>query len=70
MGTATRMTKIDAARIQSAEAARSGGKVKKGSFAARAQSAADKGAQSQGAGLPSKTGNKSGRGRDNKPPRN
>jgi len=36
------MTKEDAARIQSAEARKSGGAVKKGSFAARATSSASK----------------------------
>ena len=35
------MGKDDAARIQSAEAKASGGSVEKGSFASRAQSAAD-----------------------------
>lgn len=68
MGKATRMNKIDAARIQSAEATRNGGRVGKGSFAARAQSAADKASNSQGAGWPSTTGEKSGGGRDNNPP--
>jgi hypothetical protein len=38
----TSMTKTDAARIQSAEAKANGGKVAKGGFAARAQSAADR----------------------------
>lgn len=68
MGKATRMTQEDAARIQSAEAIRNGGQVEKGSFAARAQSAADKAANAQPAGWPSKTGNRSGGGRDNNPP--
>jgi hypothetical protein len=36
----TSMTQTDAARIQSAEAKANGGKVAKGGFAARAQSAA------------------------------
>ena len=36
------MTKEDASRIQSAEAKKHGGEVKKGDFAPRAQSAADK----------------------------
>ena len=36
------MTKEDAARIQRAEAKKHGGEVKKGDFAPRAQSAADK----------------------------
>lgn len=35
------MTKSDAARIQSSEAKKNGGKVKNGGFAARAQRAAD-----------------------------
>jgi hypothetical protein len=35
-----KMTAEDAARIQSAEAKKNGGKVEKGSFAARAQAAA------------------------------
>lgn len=37
-----KMTKADAARIQGAEAKRGGGKVESGTFAARAQRAADK----------------------------
>ncbi|MFH2111196.1 MAG: hypothetical protein ABIJ47_08065 [Candidatus Bathyarchaeota archaeon] len=37
-----KMTSEAAARIQSAEAKKGDGKVEKGSFAARAQSAADK----------------------------
>ena len=41
----TPMTKEDAARIQSAEARENGGKVAKGSFASRAQSAAAKNEQ-------------------------
>ena len=36
------MTKEDASRIQSAEAKKHGGEVKKGDLAPRAQSAADK----------------------------
>ena len=36
------MTSNDAARIQAAEAKKNDGKVEKGSFAARAQAAADK----------------------------
>lgn len=43
----TPMTQEDAARIQSAEARANGGKVSKGSLAARAQSAADKAAAPQ-----------------------
>ena len=38
----TKMDKEAAARIQSAEAKKNDGKVEKGGFAARAQSAADK----------------------------
>lgn len=38
----TKMTKEAARRIQKATAKHNGGKVEKGSFAARAQSAADK----------------------------
>lgn len=39
----TRMTQVAASRIQAASARSSGGKVSRGSFAARAQSAAAKG---------------------------
>jgi hypothetical protein len=42
----SKMTKADAARIQSATAKQNDGKVSKGSFASRAQSAADKNGQS------------------------
>jgi len=38
----TKMTKTAAARIQSKECKQNGGKTEKGSFPARAQSAADK----------------------------
>ncbi len=41
------MTKEAARRIQSSEASKSGGKVAKGSFAARATSAADKNENNQ-----------------------
>jgi hypothetical protein len=43
----TPMTQTDAARIQSAEAKANGGKVAKGGFAARAQSAADRNTSNQ-----------------------
>jgi len=43
----TSMTKSAAARIQSAEAKANGGKVAKGGFAARAQSAAARNASNQ-----------------------
>lgn len=43
----TPMTQSDAARIQSAEAKANGGKVAKGGFAARAQSAAARNASNQ-----------------------
>lgn len=69
MGKATRMTKQDASRIQSAAAINNGGRVERGSFAARAQSSADKSANSQSAGWPSTTENPSGGGRDNNPPK-
>ena len=39
------MTPKDAARVQSANARKGGGKVSKGSFAARAQRAASKGSK-------------------------
>lgn len=60
------MTQAAASRIQSATATRNGGTVPKGSFAARAQSAA---ATSRPPNGPSTTGNKSGGGRGNNPPR-
>lgn len=43
----TSMTKSAAARIQSSEAKANGGKVAKGGFAARTQSAADRNTSSQ-----------------------
>lgn len=64
------MTKAAAARIQSATAKINGGIVPKGSFAAKASSAAAKNAASRPAppNGPSKTGNPSGGGRGNNPP--
>jgi len=64
-----KMTQAAAARIQSATAKVNNGQVSKGSFAARAQSAADKPNVSPPNG-PSKTGNPSGKGRGNNPPKN
>ena len=63
------MTKSAAARIQSAEAKQNGGSVAKGSFAARAQSAAAKNTSNNNHNWPSKTGNPSGDGRGNNPPK-
>lgn len=60
------MSKAAASRIQSATAKANGGAVPKGSFAARAQSAAASNAPANG---PSKTGNPSGGGRGNNPPK-
>jgi len=48
MGKSGKMTVKAAARIQSSTAKSSGGKVSKGSFASRAQSAAAKGAGKSG----------------------
>ncbi|KAF1053705.1 MAG: hypothetical protein GAK43_01261 [Stenotrophomonas maltophilia] len=60
-----KMTQEAASRITSATAKREGGEVSKGSFAARAQSAAS----GNGAGWPSKQeGKPSGGGRENNPP--
>lgn len=59
------MSKAAAARIQSATAKSNGGAVPKGSFAARAQSAAS----STPKLAPSKTGKPSGGGRGNNPPK-
>lgn len=64
----TKMTKEAAARIQSAEAKAHGGKVAKGSFAARAMAAASR-EYSSLENAPSTTGNPSGKGRGNKPPK-
>ena len=67
----TPMSPAAAARIQSTVAKQHGGSVPKGSFAAKAQSAAAKnmakGGQRPPNG-PSQTGNKSGGGRGNNPP--
>lgn len=63
------MTAAAAARIQSATAKTNGGVVPKGSFAARAQSAAAP-TPTQQPNWPSKVpGEKSGGGRDNAPPK-
>ena len=61
------MSKIAAVRIQSATAKASGGSIPRGSFAARAQSASAKNNTPQNG--PSKTGNPSGEGRGNNPPK-
>lgn len=65
----TNMTKEAAARIQSAEAKANDGKIAKGSFAARAMAAADRQCATPDNG-PSKTGNRSGKGSGNNPPKN
>ena len=62
------MSKAAAARIQSAQAKTNGGVVGKGSFAARAQSAASNSGSTPPNG-PSKTGNPSGGDRGNNPPK-
>jgi hypothetical protein len=62
------MSKAAAARIQSAQAKTNGGLVEKGSFAARAQSAASNSGSAPSNG-PSKTGNPSGARRGNNPPK-
>lgn len=59
------MTKAAASRIQSATAKHHGGKVPKGSFAARAQAAAS----TPPPNGPSTTGKPSGGGRGNNPPK-
>ncbi len=61
------MSKAAAARIQATEAKSNNGKVAKGSFAARAQAAAANNTPPNG---PSKTGEPSGKGRSNNPPKN
>ena len=61
------MSKAAASRIQSASAKANGGSVSKGSFAARAQSAAA--TNSRPPNGPSTTGNPSGGGRGNNPPK-
>lgn len=63
------MSKAAAARIQSAQANSNNGVVAKGSFAARAQSTASKSSPTPQPNWPSKTGNKSGGGRGNNPPK-
>jgi len=72
------MTTKAAARIQSDEAKKNGGKVSKDSFAARAQRAADNNKNKvnkefimskPNPNYPSKTGNPSGPGRGNTPKR-
>ncbi|MDN3653424.1 hypothetical protein QWY77_11790 [Thalassotalea ponticola] len=62
------MSKAAAARIQSATAKANGGVVPKDSFAARAMSSASKSGGTPPNG-PSKTGNPSGGGRGNNPPK-
>ena len=61
------MSKAAAARIQATEAKSNNGKVAKGGFAARAQAAAANNTPRNG---PSKTGEPSGKGRSNNPPKN
>ncbi len=61
------MSKSAAARIQSAEAKANGGQVAKGGFAAGAQSTAS--TNNPPPNGPSKTGNPSGKGRGNNPPK-
>lgn len=65
------MTQAAAARIQSAQAKANGGTVTKDSFAARAQSAANKPStpRPRPANAPSTTRNKSGGNRGNNPPK-
>ncbi|MBN8239885.1 hypothetical protein JF541_12045 [Marinobacter hydrocarbonoclasticus] len=68
----TPMSPAAAARIQSATAKQHGGNTPKGSFAAKAQSAAARNMASSGQrppNGPSTTGGKSGKGRGNNPPR-
>ncbi|WP_368073266.1 hypothetical protein [Marinobacter sp. DSM 26671] len=65
------MSPAAAARIQSATSKRHGGTTPKGSFAAKAQSAASRNTASNGQrppNGPSTTGNKSGKGRGNNRP--
>ena len=61
------MSKAAASRIQSATAKSNDGSVPKGSFAARAQSAAS--SNNRPPNGPSTTGNPSGGGRGNNPPK-
>ena len=63
------MSTAAAARIQSAAAKANGGIVSKGSFAARAQSAASNSGSTTPPNAPSKTGKPSGGGRGNNPPK-
>lgn len=65
--TKTKMDKAAAVRIQRAEANANGGSVSKGGFAARAQAAAA--SNTRPTNGPSTTGNKSGGGRGNNPPK-
>ncbi|HAI35558.1 MAG TPA: hypothetical protein DEB61_02685 [Alcanivorax sp.] len=60
------MNKAAASRVQSATAKTNGGAVPRGSFAARAQSAAAKKTPPNG---PSKSRSPSGKGRGNNPPK-
>lgn len=64
------MSKAAAARIQSSTAKSNGGGISKGSFAARAQSAANKPSSTPPPNGPSKSGKPSGKGRGNNPPKN
>ena len=61
------MSKAAAARIQSATAKSNGGAVPKGSFAARAQSAASQSGSTRPTNAPSTTGKPSGSGRGHNP---
>lgn len=63
------MSKAAASRIQAATAKANGGSTPKGSFAARAQSAANQSGSTPPPNGPSKTGKPSGRGRGNNPPK-
>ena len=63
------MSKAAAARIQSATAKSNRGIVPKGSFAARAQSAASQTSSTRPPNGPSTTGKPSGGGRGNNPPK-
>lgn len=68
----TPMSPAAAARIQSSTAKQNGGCIPKGSFAAKAQSAAARNMASSGQrppNGPSTTGGKSGKGRGNNPPK-
>jgi len=63
------MSKAAAARIQATIAKSNDGMVPKGSFAARAQSAASQSGSTRPPNAPSTTGNPSGGGRGNNPPK-